>query len=365
MKISEVGQGDFKNVIVSFSQTTDVEESKLKRVAKGVNCRLDKYLGSCFISFSLPELRQFINECQKLYYFQDEIGTLTQIQKGKELHFKGKNFDFDLTLEPIIYSIVNCTPDSYYDGNKYNQVPAALKKIESDLIHGAAVIELGGKSTRPDFKEISPETEWQRLAPTIKAVRKEYPNVVLAIDTDCAYVMKRALDEYGVDIINDVYGFDNQEKLAVISEYQPSLIVMNNGRNNRKNEVFKLKCAFQERLAEIISSGIDKEQIVIDAGVGFSLNGSPREDMVRIKLTRQLRELDFPLMIAISRKSFMGKLFDIDIKDRLAGTILFESLMIQNGGNVLRVHDVKETKQMLEMLKYYESITLEDFNGNF
>jgi dihydropteroate synthase len=280
------------------------------------------------------------------------------MSEKSQVIWQGKNFKFDLTDEAIIYSIVNCTPDSFYAGSQYHQVSAVLKKVADDLENGAAVIELGGKSTRPNHQVITAEEEWQRIKPALQAVKSEFPDTVLAVDTDSADVMKWALDEYGVDIINDVTSLNEPEKLAIVEQYQPSIVLMESGQNNSANEALNLGEYFTKRIEQFADIGIAREQICIDPGIGFSFQRDVHEDMMRIKMVQRLAEMNVAIMAAISRKSFIGKRLDLEVDERLMPTLLFEMLMVRDGARVLRVHDVKETKQMLEVLKYYDEVIL-------
>ena len=122
--------------------------------------------------------------------FGAENGTLQQIQAASQIHFKGRGFDFDITTKPIIYSILNLTPDSFYDGGRNASVDGVLKRIEADLAAGTAIFEVGGKSSKPHFDDISAEEEWGRIKPFLDAIHKRFPNIVLAIDSNTNAVKK-------------------------------------------------------------------------------------------------------------------------------------------------------------------------------
>jgi len=186
-------------------------------------------------------------------------------------------------------------------------------------------------------------------------VKKEFPDIVLALDSDTEEVIEKGLDS-GIDIINDFNGFTSEGKLKLVEKYKPALVVMNNGRfheiPNLKNY---LENYFDKRVKAILETGIEREKISIDPGVGYSSNNSMNtpEDMERIKSVKYLRDMKLPIMIAISRKSFNEKIFGLSLEERLMGTLMFESLMVQDGGRILRVHDVKETRDILNMLEVY------------
>lgn len=364
MVIEEIGAGSLGETLVSFSALTPAEQTQLLALAEKVDCQVTRWQDGYLIRFTLPQLDLFRRACQQGHYLATAQEALTVIYERHQICWNGRNFHFDLTTEPIIYSIINCTPDSFYDGDKDRGVAEVLERVEQDLINGAAVIELGGKSTRPNYPDITADEEWQRLAPFIKAVKTHYPQVVLAIDTDNAEVMARALEQ-GVDIINDVDGFDTAAKLDVLRQYRPSVVAMNNGRHAGSGAVEALPQFFEQLAAQLLETGLSKNQIAIDPGVGFSREGNPYADLLRMQSVSKLTVLQLPILIAISRKSLMGKLFEIPIEERLYPTLLFELMMVQSGGRIIRVHDVKETKAMLDIQKAYLEIGMENLDERF
>ncbi|MCL2676408.1 MAG: dihydropteroate synthase [Streptococcaceae bacterium] len=276
---------------------------------------------------------------------------------NEKLIWSGKNFSFDLTDKPIIYSIVNVTPDSFYDGNERNlEIDYIVNRVQADLDNGADVIELGAKSSRPGYEDISPEQEWERLKEPLEILRQKFPQTVLAIDTDEAYVMEQGL-QAGADIINDIDGFDTEEKLEIIAKYQPAVVSMNNGRTEFQYAecvADEFPAFFQANTQKLLQIGLKKENIAIDAGVGFYTGDNKYDALERIKSTAKLTQLGFPIMVAISRKSFMTHIFDVPVEDRLIPTLLFEAKMIADGGRILRVHDVKATRLLIDGLKIYQ-----------
>lgn len=269
------------------------------------------------------------------------------------LHWVGKRFDFDLTDEPIIYSIINCTPDSFYDGNKYPDVTAVLTQVSQDLANGAQVIEIGGKSTRPNFQEIGATEELRRISPILKAVKQMFPQAIVAVDTTDPVVMRTVLSEFKVDIINDIKGFETTEKLSIIEQFQPSVVVMNNGRDTT-NLLEDQMAFFKQKRTQLLQAGLTTAQIAIDPGVGFSTSHQAKENLLRVEMTKKLAKLNMPVMIAISQKGFLSKLFQVAEKERLIPNLILECLMIQDGGRILRVHNSGETKLLLDIMKCYK-----------
>ena len=223
---------------------------------------------------------------------------------------------------------MNITPDSFYDGGRNSSVDKVLKRIEADIKNGAKIFEFGGKSSKPNFDDISAQEEWNRIEEYIEAVKKEFPDVVLALDSDTEEVIEKGLDA-GIDIINDFNGFASEGKLKLVEKYKPALVIMNNGGfdeiPNLKNY---LESYFDERVKAILGTGIEREKISIDPGVGYSSNNSMNtpEDMERIKSVKYLPDMKLLIMVAISRKSFNEKIFQLTLEERLMGTLIFESL---------------------------------------
>lgn len=355
MKISQLKQDEFSlsHIALCFSELTGAERNFLsqKLLTVGSKVALDEQSLLAFLD--IYQLERLI--CQ--WPNGPEKALLQEIENRQRMIWSGQNFSFDLTKEPIVYAILNVTPDSFYDGNQANlAVENVLKKAEEQLSGGASVLELGGKSSRPGYEDISPEQEWQRLKEPLAVLRKAFPKAVLAVDTDEAYVMERVL-EAGADIINDIDGFDTADKLRVLKKYRPSVVVMNNGRADFQysDNVFEeLAAYFEHKTAELLACGLTREQICLDPGVGFYKAENPSDSLERVKSTEMLTRLGFPVMIAISRKSFLTKDFGLTEPERLWGTLMVQAPMLAAGGRVLRVHDSKESKALIEGFKLFE-----------
>lgn len=277
---------------------------------------------------------------------------------SNEVHFKGKNFDFNLTETPIIYSILNLTPDSFYDGGVNTSVHQVLDRIETEMGYGAKIFELGGKSSKPHFDDISPDEEWQRVEPYLKAIQKRFPNIVLAIDSNTNSVIERALQS-GIQIINDIDGFNSQTKLDLVQQYQPSVVTMFNGRNFDEQPTTledTMHSFFTDSINRLEHAGLQSENIVIDPGVGFSDRNTLEFDLIKMRYTKQMRQFGAPIMIAISQKSFAKRLFDAGSDERLIPTLLFEAYMTQLGGRIIRVHNVKETQELIKTYQIFKDI---------
>jgi len=322
IKINEIKNRDSKNIVIEFNGNKE-ELRKFENFLEEKNIFLFNKNEEITAIFKYSELKQLVEILKKenSFEFENGIKKLEEILQENRLIWKGNNFEFDLTTDSVIYSILNITPDSFYDGGRNSSVDKVLKRVEEDIRNGAKIFEFGGKSSKPNFDDISAEEEWNRIEKYI-----------------------------------DFNGFTSKKKLKLVEKYKPALVVMNNGRfdeiPNLKNY---LENYFDERVKAILETGIEKEKISIDPGVGYSSNNSMNtpEDMERIKSVKYLRNMRLPIMIAISRKSFNEKIFGLSLEERLMGTLMFESLMVQDGGRILRVHDVKETRDILNMLEVY------------
>ncbi|MDG6119724.1 dihydropteroate synthase [Lactococcus formosensis] len=355
MKIIEKNTESFslKQISICFTKISSQEQAKLDNLLYRVRSKTILANHDVLAFLTIYELEDLI----KAWPTSQEKLDLERIFKRHQIIWSGQNFSFDLTLNPIVYSIVNVTPDSFYDGAEENlNLDFILQRVEQDLQEGAQVIELGGKSSRPGYADISPEEEWLRLAQPLQSIRKAFPEAVIAIDTDEAYVMRRVLDA-GADIINDIDGFDTPEKLHLMQEYQPALVAMNNGRagmNYADNVYQEIPAYFAEKQKELNQFDIADAQICVDPGVGFSGGTTGVDSLQRVKTTELLTSLGLPVMIAISRKSFMTNLLNMEVDERLLSTLILENQMMMDGGRVLRVHDVAATHRLIENFKIYQ-----------
>lgn len=286
-----------------------------------------------------------------LWHDGDLDGALTVIQKKHAIYWQAGRFNFNVTKRPIIYGILNVTPDSFYDGGRFDDQTSMLLQIEKMVKAGANVIEVGGQTTRPGFHEISVQTEIKRIIPAIKVIKSDFPQVAVAVDTYKVAVMQAALD-LDVDIINDVNAFvDDDRKLPLLGPRSVGLLTMHSSRNREyDNLTQEMKHFFEQNIATLVKHGIDRQRIALDQGIGYSKVADGYQDYAMMRNIDQFNYLNRPLMIAISRKGFGAKLFGLAKDDRLPVTLVAEAYMYLHGGSILRVHDVKETVQLVKML---------------
>jgi len=242
----------------------------------------------------------------------------------------------------FVMGIVNLTPDSFFDKSR-GGVERALKLLEE----GADIIDLGGESTRPGYTPVEEEEELSRVIPLLRQLRKE-TDAVISIDTVKPLVIKAALEE-GADIINNVHSFEEDSgSLKLIKEYKASLVLMHHTSGNLQQIADYLK----EKAEFCQTFGIEKEKIIIDPGIGFGKGFE--ENLTAIKGSSELAALGYPLLMALSRKSCIGQMTDRPIEKRLSGTLTADIISVQKGAKIIRVHDVLEAIDSLNVMKYFQ-----------
>jgi len=248
--------------------------------------------------------------------------------------------------------IINVTPDSFSDGGLFKTTDDAVQKALEFVKEGADIIDIGGESTRPGAMPVSIEEELNRVIPVIKKFREKDNETPISIDTYKAEVAGQALSN-GADIINDISGGTFDENIIKIgAEYDCSYVIMHikgkpfnmqqNPVYSEKGVVFDIKEFFINQAKKLIDSGIEKDKIILDPGIGF---GKTLNDNIEIlNNLNEFRKLGFPVMIGVSRKSFIGNILNKPPQGRLYGTIAAVVLSIINGASIVRVHDVREVK---------------------
>lgn len=257
--------------------------------------------------------------------------------------------------EPKVAGILNVTPDSFFDGGRYSTIDKALKQTEKLIDEGADIIDIGGQSTRPDSEFLSDETELSIVIPVIKAIKKEFPRVKLSIDTFWSKVAIESVNE-GVGMINDISGgtldnkmFETMGKLNVpyvLMHMRGTPQTMGN-YTNYENLITDINYYFSKKISELREFGVN--DILLDPGFGFSKTLQQNYDL--LKNIDKFKIFNLPLYIGISRKSMIYKCLETSAEDALIGTSALNLYALQKGAHILRVHDVKEAKQMIKLWK--------------
>ncbi len=264
----------------------------------------------------------------------------------------------DFTRKTYVMGILNCTPDSFYPASRANTIKDALRASREMIEAGVDIIDVGGESTRPGSDPVPLEEEVRRVLPVVQALRAESA-VMISVDTRRKDVAERALDA-GADIINDISGLRHNEDLARLVARRKVPVVLMHIRGTPKtmqreafykNTISEVLRELQPSIAAAIGAGIDPGMLIVDPGIGF---GKRIQDNLRIiKELSSLKSLNFPILIGLSRKSFIGEILDKPVEKRLIGTITANTLAIINGANIIRVHDVSDA---VEMVKIIESV---------
>lgn len=261
----------------------------------------------------------------------------------------------DFTRKTYVMGILNCTPDSFYPASRNETLREAMKSAREMIGAGVDIIDVGGESSRPGSDPIEPEEEIRRVIPVVQAIRKE-SDIMISVDTRRKEIAERALDA-GADIINDISGLKRNEELARLLAKRRVPVVLMHMRGtpktmqkqvSYKNTISDILRELQPSIAAALSAGIASEMIIVDPGIGF---GKRAPDNLRIiRELASLKSLNFPIMIGLSRKAFIGEILDRPVEKRLIGTVTANTLAIINGANIIRVHDVGDAVEMVKII---------------
>jgi len=273
------------------------------------------------------------------------------------MNFRARQFNFEFPRPAIVMGILNITPDSFYDGGYYQSVSDILARAMQMVKEGAEIIDLGAESTRPGATELTADQEWERLQPVILELAKCI-SVPLSVDTRNPNVAQLAL-ETGASIINDTKSRrPENDMLEIIARYKAGYIMMHSSNQVADKDLLSsIALFFELMMPRCKNMGIAKEQIVIDPGIGF---GKTPEQNIRIIQNLNLyTDKEFPLLLGASRKSFMQGLPHGETpQSRLGGSIATACFAVENGANIIRAHDVKETIQAIRMIELLRKKTL-------
>ncbi len=257
-----------------------------------------------------------------------------------------------------IMGILNTTPDSFSDGGQYNEIGAALQQAQKLIDEGADIIDIGGESTRPGAQPPTLDEEHARTIPNIKALREKHPQLRISIDTRHPSIAQAAM-EAGADIINDISGLADPKMRQICAQYQCGIILMHmqgepqtmQNAPSYKDIVNEVRDFFQERIEAALKDGIKRETICLDPGIGFG-----KTTAHNIKLIKNLNHLrpqgaeQQPMMMALSRKRFMGEILNNPEAGRgTIPTLTMSLISAQNGANLHRVHEVAPLKTALTL----------------
>ena len=265
-----------------------------------------------------------------------------------------------LNLEnPVVMGILNLTPDSFSDGGKFNNMDSALKQTEKMLNDGATIIDIGGQSTRPNADFLDAETELSRVLPVIENLVKNFPEIIISVDTFWSDVAK-ATTQSGASIINDISAgqIDNKMFETVAELGVPYILMHMKGtpktmqkNTDYKNVTEEVQLFLSEKIFELNKLGV--RDIIIDLGYGFSKTLEQNYEL--LKNQKDFMFNKYPILTGVSRKSMIFKLLNIKPEESINGTTALNMLALQNNAKILRVHDVKEAAECIKIWEMYKS----------
>lgn len=267
-------------------------------------------------------------------------------------NIKGNLFNFDM---PKIMGILNITPDSFYDGGKYLDIEGALERVNTMLVEGADVIDIGGYSSRPGAAEVSVQEELDRLLPVIEQIVSNFPQAVISIDTFRAQVAAEAIQS-GAHIINDIGGgnLDDQMFTTVAGLKVPYILMHSRGTPKTMQQQTGYNDLIKEILTDLsekvaLLRALDVKDIIIDPGFGFAKTLDQNYEL--LNRIDELNILGLPILGALSRKSMIYKLLEISPEEALNGTTVLNTLLLIKGVNIIRVHDVRAANEVRKLVQ--------------
>ncbi len=260
---------------------------------------------------------------------------------------------------PQVMGILNVTPDSFSDGGRYGQRDAALRHAEAMLRAGAALIDVGGESTRPGARAVSPVEELERVAPIVEAIVAEL-DVIISVDTSTPAVMREAA-RLGAGLINDVRSLQRDGALdAAFDSGLPVCLMHMRGEPTTMQDspqyadvLVEVGDFLAERMSACAAVGIPAERILLDPGFGFAK--TLEHNLSLFKHMEALHALGRPLLVGVSRKSMIGRVLGHEVGERLYGSLALAALALSKGAHILRVHDVAETVDVVRMISAVEA----------
>jgi dihydropteroate synthase len=265
----------------------------------------------------------------------------------KEIHFK----------QPVVMGILNTTPNSFYENSRIQNIDTALFLAEKMINEGATFIDIGGQTTQPNSEMMPENEELKRVLPTIEAIAKRFPETYISIDTFYAYVAKKAV-ESGATIVNDISGGSIDKKMfETVAMLDVPYICMHikgtpqtmQQHTHYNNVVDEVKEYFTQKIN--LANQLYIKNIVLDIGFGFAKNTTQNFEL--IKNLTAFKQLEKPLLVGVSRKSSIYKTLGITANEALNGTTVLNTIALQNGANILRVHDVKEAVETIKLVGYF------------
>lgn len=247
-----------------------------------------------------------------------------------------------------VMGILNVTPDSFSDGGRFNRLSAAIDHAASLIQDGADMIDIGGESTRPGSKPVAETEELERVIPVVEALASRF-SVPLSIDTYKAEVARQAI-EAGAHIINDVWRATADPLMARVAACTNApIILMHNRRHSNYDDLIgDILQDLQESIDLVMKAGVEKQQIILDPGIGFAK--THEQNIYVMRHLHHIVDYGYPVLLGTSRKRFIGHILDAPVHDRVEGTMATVSLGVHHGCHIVRVHDVKAAVRTVKMM---------------
>ncbi len=270
---------------------------------------------------------------------------------------------FDLT-SPVVMAILNITPDSFYAASRRSAVSDddLARAVDSMVADGAAIVDIGGYSSRPGADDVSADEEFRRVARGLKVMRERHPDVAVSIDTFRAEVAERAVREFGECMVNDISAGEMDAcMIPTVARLGVPYIAMHmratpatmQQHTDYDDITAAVKDYFRIKIKQLTTAGV--HDIIIDPGFGFAKTTTQNYEL--LARLRELTDLGYPILSGVSRKSMIYKVLGAEPVDCLAGTTALNWESLRQGAAILRVHDVKEAVQVTEIFKYYRQIS--------
>jgi dihydropteroate synthase len=266
-------------------------------------------------------------------------------------HCRGRALALD---RPVIMGILNITPDSFFDGGRYAVLDCALQHASEMLEQGAEIIDIGGESTRPGSVSVSSNEQIDRILPVVEALVCNFPKALLSIDTSDPLVMSAAI-QGGAHIINDVCALSAKGAIELIAQTEVGVCLMHmqgRPRDMQANPSYgdvlqEVRDFLTDRAKACILAGVQPQRIIIDPGIGFGK--SLQHNLAILSHLEYFLPLGFPVLVGVSRKSMIGQILNAAPSNRLYGSLGAHVMSIVRGARLIRTHDVKETKEAIEV----------------
>lgn len=260
-------------------------------------------------------------------------------------------------MKKLLMGIINATPDSFYDGDPQNNLASLLAKCKDYVREGADMLDIGGESTRPFAEPVSEEEEKARVLPLIAQARQLWPKIPVSLDTVKIPVAMEGL-KAGAAIINDVSGTPDTEMFKLVKDFNAQLVIMHTrgtpqtmqSQTDYANMLSEIKDFLSAKISQAAACGLPKENLIIDVGFGFAKTRAQNYEL--LKHLTFFKELGVRILVGLSRKTFLSQKCEGAPK-RKAQTLAANLVALQNGADILRVHDVKETRKIIN---FYEEL---------